>query len=418
MEFDLATVKLPLMARFGIALFLMLLVPHLTARLRIPLVVGYILVGVVLGPHGVSVLPERGEVANFFAELGKLLLMFFVGLEVDLRLFRENRNRAFLFGVVTFSLPMLAGTAVGLAFGYGTVSAILIGSLLASHTLIAYPMVAAAGLGKLPSVNVTVGATILTDMASLLVLALCVTTHRTGFEWMSLLRQLAELAFFIFVMVGILGRVGRWVFDKAGRSEGASFTLMLMIVAFGACLAELLNLEGILGAFLAGLAVNEAVRGTSAKEKIEFIGNQFFVPAFFVVTGFLVDMKLFVETVVSTPGMVAAIVLGLIGSKWLAAQAVGHAWKYPAAERGLMGSLTMPQVAATLAAALVGYQAMNKAGERLLDQPMLNTVLVLVIVTSVVGPILTERYIRRCGAQAAPSPAHPVLGRARTGIDG
>lgn len=411
MEFDLAAVKLPLMVRFGIVLFLILLIPHLAARLRIPIVVGYIVIGVVLGPHGLSVLPQGGEVASFFAELGKLLLMFFVGLEVDLRQFRENRNKALLFGIVTFSLPMLAGTMVGLAFGYGTVSAILIGSLLASHTLIAYPMVIEAKLGKLPSVNIAVGATILTDMLSLLVLALCITTHKIGFDLKALAIQLAELAFFIFVMVGVLGRVGRWIFDNLGGSDSASFTLMLLIVAFGASLAELLNLEGILGAFLAGLAVNEAVRNTPAKEKMEFIGNNFFIPAFFVVTGFLVDLKLFVVTVVSTPGMVLAIVLGLISMKWLAAQTVGYAWKFPAAERGLMGSLTIPQVAATLAAALVGYEAVNKAGERLLDLSMLNTVLVLVIVTSIVGPLLTQRYIRRLGKAATQSPAHPALGR-------
>ena len=188
--------------------------------------------------------------------------------------------------------------------------------------------------------------------------------------------------------------------------------LMLAIVALGSTFAEALKLEGILGAFLAGLAVNEAVRGTAAKEKIEFLGNSLFIPAFFIVTGFLVDLRVFAETLWFNAPMVLAIVLGLIGGKWLAAEIVGRLWRFPAVERGLMATLTMPQVAATLAAALVGYQAVNKAGERLIDTPMLNTVLVLVIVTSVLGPVLTEHYVKRAGGKAVqPHLPHSVLGR-------
>lgn len=400
------------MARFGAVLFLLLFVPYVSRRLHVPSVVGYILAGVLVGPHGLGIVPKHGEVANFFAELGKLLLMFFVGLEVDLRQFLAQRDKAFLFGLVTFGIPMIAGTVVGLLFGYGAVSALLIGSLLASHTLIAYPIVMDAGLAKLPSVTITVGATILTDMLALLMLAICLTTHQVGFEARAIAIQLGELAVFIVVMVFVLGPVGRWAFDRLGRTDEASFTLMLAIVALGATFAEALKLEGILGAFLAGLAVNEAVRDTEAKEKMEFLGNNFFVPAFFIVTGFLVDLRVFAETLWFNAGMVFAIVFGLIGGKWLAADLVGRAWRLPTAERGLMATLTMPQVAATLAAALVGYQAVNKAGERLIDTPMLNTVLVLVIVTSVLGPVLTERYVRRAGGKAIkPRPAHSVLGR-------
>lgn len=400
------------MARFGAVLFLLLFVPYVSRRLHVPSVVGYILAGVLVGPHGLGIVPKHGEVASFFAELGKLLLMFFVGLEVDLRQFLAQRDKAFLFGLVTFGIPMIAGTVVGLLFGYGAVSALLIGSLLASHTLIAYPIVMDAGLAKLPSVTITVGATILTDMLALLMLAICLTTHQVGFEARAIAIQLGELAVFIVVMVFVLGPVGRWAFDRLGRTDEASFTLMLAIVALGATFAEALKLEGILGAFLAGLAVNEAVRDTEAKEKMEFLGNNFFVPAFFIVTGFLVDLRVFAETLWFNAGMVFAIVFGLIGGKWLAADLVGRAWRLPTAERGLMATLTMPQVAATLAAALVGYQAVNKAGERLIDTPMLNTVLVLVIVTSVLGPVLTERYVRRAGGKAIkPRPAHSVLGR-------
>ena len=346
MDIEVASIHLPAMARFAIVMFLLLATPYIARRLHIPAVVGYILVGIVIGPHVLSVLPGNSKVADFFAELGKLLLMFFVGLEIDMQQFRKHGRKSLAFGLVTFALPMAAGTAIGLVFGYSTLSAILIGSLLASHTLIAYPIVLKAGLARFLPVTVTVGATILTDMLSLLVLAVCVTTHKSGFSTGSLMIQLAELGLFIFIMAFVLGRTGRWLFKRLGQTDEASFALMMGIVGVGAALAESLNLEGILGAFLAGIAVNEAVRDTSAKEKIEFLGNVFFIPCFFIVTGFLVDIKVFATTLWSQASLVASIVLGLLASKWLAAQTVGHAWKYPAATRGLMASLTFPQVAA------------------------------------------------------------------------
>lgn len=401
MDIDAATIHLPPMARFAIVMFLILATPYAARRLHIPAVVGYILVGILIGPHMLSVLPGNSKVADFFAELGKLLLMFFVGLEIDMQQFREHRSKSLVFGLTTFALPLATGIAAGLAFGYPPLAALLIGSLLASHTLIAYPIVQKAGLTRLLPVTVTVGATILTDMLSLLLLAVCVTTHKTGFNAASLAIQLAELGLFIFIMVVVLGRSGRWLFKQLGRTDEASFALMMGIVAVGAALAESLELEGILGAFLAGIAVNEAVRGTSAKEKIEFLGNVFFIPCFFIVTGFLVDLKVFATTLWSQAGLVAAIVFGLMASKWIAAQAVGGLWRFGAATRGLMGSLTFPQVAATLASAIVGYQTVNAAGVRLLDERMLNAVLVLVVVTSVVGPVLTERYARSLRPPAA-----------------
>ena len=376
-------------------MFLLLATPYAARHLRIPTVVAYILAGVLIGPHVLSVMPGDTKVGEFFAELGKLLLMFFVGLEVDMKQFREHRAKSLQYGLATFALPMAAGTAIGLVFGYSLLSALLIGALLAPHTLIAYPIVQKAGLSRTLPVTVTVGATLLTDMLSLLVLAICVNTHQTGFSAASLALQIAELALFIFVMVFVLGPAGHWLFKRLGKTDEASFVLMMGIVAVGATLAEALNLEGILGAFLAGIAVNEAVRDISAKEKIEFLGNVFFIPCFFLVTGFLVDLKVLASTLASQTALVTLIVIGPLASKWLAAEAVGRLWKFPADTRGLMGSLCLPHVAATLATAIVGYQTVNAAGVRLLDERMLNAVLAMVVVTSIAGPMLTERYARR-----------------------
>ena len=404
---------LPTLAQFALVLLLAMAVPFAARLLRIPTCVGFIVVGVLVGPHLLDIVPKDRSIPDFFADLGKLLLMFFVGLEIDLDQFARTRHRSILFGLLTFTLPMLAGTAAGLAFGYALLPAILIGSLLASHTLIAFPLVSAAGQGNRPSVTVTVGATVLTDMLALLVLAACLSTFRTGFDLTSLLVQVAELAIFAALMVFVLGPVGGWLVQRLKGSEGVSFALLLVIVCAGATLAEAIDLEGIIGAFLAGIAVNRAVHGSPAQERLAFLGECFFIPAFFISTGFLIDLRLLLSTIVGDLPLVAAIVLGLLASKWLAAELIGRAWQLAPADRGLMASLTMPQVAATLAAALVGYQTVNAAGAHLLDQRMLNTILVLVVVTSIVGPVLTQRALRQlAGAATAPGGGPAPLARA------
>jgi len=386
---------LPTLGRFAIIMALVAIVPFASRSCRLPACVGFILVGVLVGPHVLGVVPQHDEIADFLADLGKLLLMFFVGLEIDLRQFAAQKGRSIAFGLLTFAFPMAAGTAAGLAFGYAPVAAILIGSLLASHTLIAFPIVLSAGLGSRPAVAVTVGATVLTDMLSLLVLAACLAAHRNGFDPITLVVQVAELAAFAFVVVFGLTIPARWLDRRLGGNEEARFAVLLVVVCVAATLAEAIELEGIIGAFLAGLAVNRTVRGTEARHRLEFVGRAFFIPAFFVVTGFLVDLQILGKTLLTGLPLVLAIVGGLIAAKWIAAEIAGRLWSLSPTDRGLMASLTIPQVAATLAAALVGYDAVNAAGVRLLDQRMLNTVLVLVVVTSILGPILTEVYARR-----------------------
>jgi len=170
---------------------------------------------------------------------------------------------------------------------------------------------------------------------------------------------------------------------------------MLLLVAVAAVGAEAIHLEGIIGAFLAGLAVNTATRHSEAKHELEFIGNHLFIPVFFLTIGFLIDIRTFANTLVEQFGLVFGIVGGLIGSKYLAAEVARRAFGYTRLEGLTMWSLSIPQVAATLAAALVAYNTTDAAGERLIGEPVLNSVIVLLVVTSVLGPILTERFAKQ-----------------------
>ncbi|HJR22860.1 MAG TPA: cation:proton antiporter [Dongiaceae bacterium] len=400
---------LPPIARLAAVALLFMFIPRISSLLRIPTVVCYIFVGMVLGPHGAGVIPRHHEVTDFLGEFGKILLMFFIGLEVELHQLRRSGGKAVAFGLMTFIIPMTAGVGLGLYFGYGPVGAMLVGSLLSSHTLIAFPILQRSGFAQLPSVTIAVGATALSDVLSLLLLAVALTTFQSGFRPEAVLWQVGQLLVFTAVVVFTIGKFGRWLFDRFGRTDEASFWLLVAIAALAATSAELLGLESILGAFIAGLAANTAARATPGRERLKSFGDIFFIPAFFLVTGFLIDLHVLWETIVSNSWLVLGLILVLLISKWLAAEIMGRAWGYGRTERNLIASLTFPQVAATLAAALVGYEAIDSAGKRLLDASMLNAVLVLVTVTSILGPVLTQACIKRLPAvkeQAAARGVH------------
>src|SRR4051794_8125183 len=396
--------QLPLMARFAVAMAVILVVPALCQRARLPAVVGLLLAGIVFGPHGLHVGPKSHEVAHFFADVGKLLLMFFAGLEIDLVQFRRTGHRSLAFGLATFALPLAGGMLVGLVFGYGWLGALLIGSLLASHTLLGYPLVQRLGLSHDEAVTVTVGATVFTDIASLMILAVCIPIHVAGFSAGAFLLQLAQLAVYVPLVVFGLGALTRWLMSRVKSKEG-QFLVMLLVVAIAAIGAEAIHLEGIIGAFLAGLALNRAVQESRAKHELEFLGNTLFIPMFFITAGFLIDLRVFATTFANHLGLVVAIVGGLILSKLLAALLTRRAFGYSRDQGLVMWSLSLPQVAATLAAALVAFEARNVEGRRLIDEPVLNSVIVLMVVTSMLGPILTEQFGKRLVAGPNPAPS-------------
>lgn len=383
---------LPVLAKFALGMVMLAFIPLLSRRLRIPGAVGLLLGGIVVGPYGLDIFGTIGPIADFLAELGKLLLMFFAGLEIDLALFQRARNRSIALGIATTLLPLLFGTAVGLLFGYAVVPAIVIGSLLASHSLLGLLVVSRLGLGNSEQVTVAVGATVMSDTLSLVVFAVCVSIFTTGFSPSGLAILLAEITGYILLVLFGLSRLGAYVLSRVKDEEDAYFIVMLGIMAIAGVLADAIQLPGIVGAFLAGLAVNASAREAPASAKLQFLGKSLFIPIFFIVTGFLIDPVKFVYGVFDDFLIVSSIIAALLAGKWAAAWLVGRASGYTLNEQLTIWSLTLPQVAATLAATLVAHQTFNAAGQRLLDERMLNVVLILVFTTSLLGPLLTERF--------------------------
>ncbi len=392
---------LPVLARFAIGMLLLLGIPRLARRVHLPEAVGLLLSGVVLGPHVLAVFPPEHPIVQFFADLGMLFLMFFAGLEIDLMVFRQQIVRSIAFGVVTTFLPLLLGTLVARGLGYGWVPALVVGSLLASHTLLGSTIVAKLGLTRLEPIVVTIGATMLSDTLSLLVFAICVPLYATGFSASGLALQGVEILGFVPLVLFGVSWAGAYLLRKVEDEEETYFILLLAILAVAALLAQVVNLPGIVGAFLAGLAVNAAVKDKPAKTKLEFLGNVLFVPAFFLGTGFLIDPVALARSLMQDTGLAAGLLGALVAGKWLAAEGAGRAFGYVPAARRTMWSLTLPQVAATLAATLVAYKTFNAAGHPLLDSRMLNGVLIMVLVTAMLGPVLTQHYATHL-VEAAP----------------
>ena len=386
---------LPSLAKFAIVMAGIVYMPALARRVKVPELVGLLLFGVLLGPYVLDVAGADRPIAQFFADLGRLMLMFTAGLEIDIELFRKAQTRSVIFGVITTIVPQVLGTACGLAFGYSFIPAVVIGSLLASHTLLSLPIVTRLGAISLEPIVVAIGATMVSDTLSLIIFGICVSTYTTGFSPSGLTVQIVEVAIVVpLILIGV-SRAGAWILGKLGYSEERYFVTMLGIMAVAGVLTDLINLPDIVGAFLAGVAVNAAAHDHPAKQKLEFVGSALFIPIFFIVTGFLIAPNAIAQTVFEKFWLVASIVASLIVGKGIAAAIAGRAFGYPREARLTVWALTLPQVAATLAATLVGYNTLNAAGMRLLDEKMFNTVLVLLVVTSILGPALTQLFAPR-----------------------
>ena len=384
--------SLPPMVRFIIALAAIFVMPPLSRRFKLPAVVGLLFAGILLGPHVLDIFGKERPIADFMSELGKLLLMFYAGLEVNLTLFRQSRRKVTIFGILTTTLPLALGTAVGLWFGYAAIPAIVLGSLLASHTLLGLPIVTELRANHLEPVTVTAGATVMSDTLSLVVFAVCLSTYQRGFSMSVLAVQLVEIVAFVLLVLFGVSRVAKYALKKVENHEDAFFILLFGIMAVSAALAAVVQLPGIVGAFLAGLALNEAAQNKPAEEKLGFFANALFIPTFFLVTGFLIDPAVFVRSLIDNFGLAVSIVLALLVGKFLAAQIAGRAFEYSQPARMTVWSLTLPQVAATLAATLVGFNTFDPGGQRLIDDRILNAVFVLMLSTSILGPVMTERY--------------------------
>lgn len=373
---------------FSLVLFIILFAPLLLARLRIPGIIGLILAGVAIGPNGLNVLLRDASI-QLFGTVGLLYIMFLAGLEIDLKDFKKNRNKSLAFGAFTFLIPMSLGTLVSLyLFHFNMASSILLASMFASHTLLAYPIASRYGVSKTMSVNVTVGGTIITDTLALLVLAVIAGSANGELNQTFWVRLSVSVVLFGLVVLAGFPYLARWFFKKF-EDAVSQYIFTLALVFLAAFLAELAGIEGIIGAFLAGLALNRLIPHTSAlMNRIEFVGNALFIPFFLLGVGMLVDLRVLFQGpealfVAATMTVVATL------AKWLAAFFTQKSFGMMAVERQMMFGLSNAQAAATLAAVLVGFQL------GLLDEQVLNGTIVMILITCLISSFAVERASRK-----------------------
>ena len=372
---------------FFVAAVVLLAAPLLAERLRLPGIVGVLLGGTLVGPFVLDWVTRAGVVASLGA-LGLLYLMFLAGLELDLDEFQRNRRPALTFGALTFASPFVLGLLLVLPFGYGLATAALYGSLWASHTLVTYPIVQEHGLTRQRAVGIAAGGTVITDTLALFVLAVVVgsveTDGRSSVIVLKLVLGLGVLAAYC----AALTRVGRWVFARLPPDRVPRFLVLLASMTSAALVAHLVGLEGIVGAFFAGLALNRLVpAGGALMEGVEFVGAVLLIPFFLLSTGMLLDPAQFTEVdVLLIAGASLAVVLaGKATASYLGARYAGLG----GSEVRLLFGLTIAQAAATLAAVTIGTEA------GIFDEDLLSSALVVVLATVIIAGLVTRAAAQR-----------------------
>ena len=379
---------------FLLVLLIILFAPILLNKLRIPHIIGMILAGLAIGEHGFNIL-ARDSSFQLFGKVGLYYIMFLAGLEMNMGDFKETRNKALVLGLLAFIVPIGIGFVANVSYlKYGVITSVLLASMYASHTLVAYPIVTRFGISRHRSVSIAVGGTAVTDTLTLLVLAVIGGLFKGetgGLFWIWLV---VKVIFLGALIIYFFPRIGRWFFHRYNDNV-MQFIFVLAMVFLGAGLMELVGMEGILGAFLAGLVLNRLIPHVSPlMDHLEFVGNALFIPYFLIGVGMLINLRVIFGHGDALKVAAVMITMALTG-KWIACWLTQKIYKMSVLERNLMYGLSNAQAAATLAAVLVGYNIILPTGERLLNDDVLNGTVLLILVTCVVSSLITERAARK-----------------------
>ncbi len=393
---------------FSLILFIILLSPIVLKKIRIPGIIGLILSGIVIGPAGLNIL-ENSLFVDVFSTIGLLYIMFIAGLELDMNEFKAHKNKSFLFGFYTFIIPLAIGYPVcHYLLGYGVNASFLTASMFATHTLVTYPIVSKLGISKNQAVAITVGGTILTDTAVLIILAVVMGSHTGGLTQEFWIRLGISLTIFSAIMFYVVPKLAKWFFRKLESEKHSHYIFVLSVVFFAAFLAEIAGVEPIIGAFVAGLALNRLIPHSSVlMNRIEFIGNSLFIPFFLITVGMLVDISVILSGPMALIVAGSLSVVALLG-KWFASFFTQLSFKYSKTQRQLIFGLSSAHAAATLAVILVGF----KAG--ILDENILNGTVILILITCVIASFATERAAKRMVIESAESDDESIMSIAKS----
>jgi len=384
----------------AVATLIFLVAPMAARRFRVPGIIGVILAGAVVGPNGLNLL-ARDQTIILLGTVGLLYIIFVAGVELDFLGFRKYRTRSLVFGAISFLLPQVVGTGVGLLLGFGVATSILLASMFGSHTLVAYPIALRLGIAKNRAVTTAVGGTLVTDTSALMVLAVVAASTTGTLDAAFWIRLAVMLALYVAMMWYALPLLARWYFRNERSGGAAEYIFVLAALFSGAYLAEVAGVQPIIGAFLAGLALNRLIPEQSLlANRIRFVGEAFFIPFFLLSVGMLVDVRVLLGGVEAWKVMLGMTVT-VVTMKGAAAALAGKLFHYSREETWTIYGLSVPQAAATLAAVLVGVEV------GLFDDIVLNGAVLMILVTCLVGPWVMERYGREVALQEEQLPVDP-----------
>jgi Kef-type K+ transport system membrane component KefB len=397
MLLNILQIQLPLtdpVLKFLIILLVILIIPILSDKIKIPHLLGMIVTGVLIGPHGFNLLARDSSII-LSGTAGLLYIMFLAGLEIDMNDFRKNAVKSTLLGLYGFLVPMILGTFAGIyILGFSIPTSILLASMFASHTLITYPIVSKLGISKNRAVNISVGSTLITNILALMVLAVIVGMSEGDINSSFWIRMSISFIVFTLIILFLFPIIARWFFKRYSDNV-SQYIFVLVIVFLGAVLSQIAGIEPIIGAFMAGLALNRLIpRTSSLMNRIDFVGNAIFIPFFLIGVGMLIDYRAFSD--LNT--IIVAITMSVIATvgKFIAAWLTQKNFKFSNNERLLIFGLTNAQAAATLAAVLVGYNIIlgydtNNEPIRLLNDSILNGTIIMILVTCTIASFATQK---------------------------
>lgn len=389
--------------KFLLILLIILAAPLLLNKLRIPHLLGLIIAGAIIGPHGFNLVLRDSSII-LSGTAGLLYIMFLAGLEIDMADFKRNSTKSLAFGMYTFLIPMILGTVVGIwVLRFNVLTSVLLASMFASHTLIAYPIISKLGISKNKAVSITVGGTMITDTLALLVLTIIVgmaTGQVNDMFWIRL-----GVSILIFALIVLFGFpfIGRWFF-KHVHDNISQYIFVLVMVFLGSFLAQVAGMEAIIGAFLSGLVLNRLIPQSSPlMNRVEFVGNAIFIPFFLLGVGMLIDYRTFFTSFETIKvGLIMIIVA--TAAKYIAAWMTQKTFHLSTDQRSVIFGLSNAQAAATLAAVMVGYNVITGTdanGEpiRLLNESVLNGTILMILVTCTIASFAAQKGAHNIAAQ-------------------
>ena len=375
---------------FFVVLLVILFAPIVMSKLRIPHIIGMVLAGIIIGEHGLNLL-KRDISFEVFGQVGLYYIMFLAGLEMDLESVKKNSKRLIIFGILTCFVPLILTYLMSITIlGYSAQASFLLGCIMASNTLVAYPIIGRYGLQQNSSVMISVGSSMISLFMALVMLAGLVGTFSPNSGWLFWTLFVVKFAAFCVGSVLLIPRIARY-FLRRYSDAVMQYIFVISVMFLSAALSALIGLEGIFGAFFSGLILNRYIPHVSPlMNRTEFIGNAIFIPYFLIGVGMLINLNTLAEGA-EIWGIVLLIAFFGTFGKAVAAYISALLFKLTKAEGHMMFGLTSAHAAGAIAMVMVGRRLLMDDGTALADNNMLNGVVIMILVTCIISTMMTER---------------------------